>query len=231
MNALRVLALGVVVGLAAGGAGCTPGGSCLAGQSQACTCTSGASGKQVCGSDETYGTCQCGTVDSGSDFDAGPTPQCAESCESIAGASCNALTQQGSCVTTTVQVENGQTFSGGSISPGTYVLDTMTFTSTPPTEFTFAMTLQVTQTGTNSYDFELIQSGTTCPEQRLSYSFVTQGGGYTLAETCPNAGCADSVTCGENAEYLVESPCRFTLSGGFGYLQQLHFVKAGSCQP
>jgi hypothetical protein len=221
--------IGVALGLAAWASGCTLGGSCREGQTQACACPSGAEGAQVCASDGTYGTCKCGDADAGPTSDAGPVAQCATSCEASSGAGCNALSQQGGCVTTTVQAEGGAAFTGGEIAPGTYVLDSMTFVSTPPTEFTFAMTLQVTRTAASAYDFELLRSDTACPGARLSYTFTTQGGRYSLAETCPNPGCDDAVSCGESSEFQVEGPCRFTLHGGFGYLQALHFVNAGAC--
>ncbi len=41
--------------------------NCVAGQSTACTGNAGCSGSQVCGSDGTYGACDCGSADGGVD--------------------------------------------------------------------------------------------------------------------------------------------------------------------
>lgn len=174
------------------------------------------------------GSSATSTSTSGSD-DAGPQPQCASSCSAVTNEACNSITQQGSCIATTVAPDTHD-FTGGTISPGTYVLESMTFDAAPPTDFTFALTVDVIQTSPGGYDLELFQSLASCPEVRRSYSFVTSGDRFTSSQTCP-APCSGSVSCGETSQFRVDSPCRFTLNGGFGYLQELHFVKASGCGP
>lgn len=226
--AFGLLGMGLVASL-----GACHAGTCVPGETIACECAGGGKGQQTCVDVDTFGPCSCGagiaasgtstaTTTTSSTSDAGPAPQCATSCAAVASDSCNALTQQGSCVTTTIAADNA-TFSGGTISPGTYRLEAMTFVSTPPTEFTFAMTVDVAQTGTDSYELQVLRSDTSCPESRLTYMGTASNGHFTTTETCPNAG--NVVT----SDFRVDDACHFTMHGGFGYLQVLEFAKVGGC--
>lgn len=65
-TSIVVLSLTVLASL-----GCSDDRTCTAGMSISCTCVSGSSGAQTCGTDGTYGACRCAGDDAGATADAG----------------------------------------------------------------------------------------------------------------------------------------------------------------